>query len=242
MLPPAPPEPRKTPPRTPFSPTRYRFTTGLRAGEIARVRDDAGQVLLSYRSFASVAGVVAALVSAIVAVAGIAAVVLLFVQGAPLRAAIAALLTIVFVVLIAMLVPRANVTLYDDDTPALTISQRSAFPSESYVISTPNGASLAILRRSLFARLGRNRWTILSEGRPIGHAVEESFSRAFVRKFLGKFNRRFDTNVRVEYSGLDAGVIYRRGVDSSDVLELRNDAADRRVCVALATVILGREP
>lgn len=228
-------------PRTPFSPTRYRFTTGLRAGELARVRDDEGHVVLSYRSFASVAGIVATLVSAIVAVAGLAATLFLISEQSLIRAAIALVLTVVFAVLIAMLVPRANVTLYDDDTPALTISQSAVFPAETYVISAPNGASLAHLRRGLFARFGRNRWTIASEGRAIGHAIEESFSRALVRKLLGKFNRRYDTNVHLEYNGLSAGTIYRRGADA-DVLELHSDAADRRVCVALATVILGREP
>jgi hypothetical protein len=228
-------------PRTPFARTRYRFTTGLRAGELARVRDDDGHVVLCYRSFASVAGIVATLVSGIVVVAGLAATVFLISEGSPVRAVLAAILTAVFAVLIAMLVPRANVTLYDEDTPALTIQQRAVFPAESYIVSAPNGASLALLRRGLLARFGRNRWTIETEGRTIGHALEESFRRALVRKLLGKFHKRYDTNVHVEYNGLDAGTIYRRGADS-DVLELRSDVADRRVCVALATVILGREP
>lgn len=237
--PPAAELPRIT--RSGFSRTRYRFTTGLRAGELARVRDDEGHVLFSYRSFASAAGVVAGLVSAIVLFAGIAATLLLVAEGAPLRALLAAGLTIVFTFLIGMLVPRAKVTLFEEDQPALTITQRQVFPSESYVVSAPNGAELALLRRGPFGRMGRNRWTITSGGQPVGHAVEESFGRALVRKVLGKFDRRFDVNVKLEYSGLDAGTIYRRGADS-DVLELINDIADRRICVALATVILGREP
>lgn len=243
VVPPPPPPPSELPraTRNSFSRTRYRFTTGLRAGELARVRDDDGQVIFSYRSFASVAGIVATLVSAIVVCAGIAATALLIAEESPLRAAVTAALTIVFTFLIALLVPRAKVTLFDEDQPALTITQEKVFPAETYIVSTPNGASLATLRRGLLARLGRNRWTIVSEGRSIGHAVEESFGRALVRKILGKFHRRFDTNVLLEYSGLDAGTIYRRGNDA-DVLEIVNDIADRRVCVALATVILGREP
>lgn len=244
VVPPPPPAPAAEPPRltrSSFARMRYRFTTGLRAGELARVRDDEGQVLFSYRSFASVAGVVAALVSAIVICAGVAATALLFAEDAPLRALLALGLTVLFTFLIGMLVPRAKVTLFEEDAPALTITQRTVFPSEIYLVSTPNGAELATLRRGLFARLGRNRWSIVSDGRAIGHAIEESFSRALVRKLLGKFDRRFDTNVKLEYSGLDAGTIYRRGADS-DVLELVTDIADRRICVALATVILGREP
>ncbi len=228
----------------PFAHTRYRFITGLRAGEIATIRDEAGQVLLSYRSFASVIGIIAALVSGLVSVAGLAAVLFLFIEHDPLRAVVALVLTLVFAFLIGLLVPRVQVTLYDDGRPALTLSQRTAFPAACYAVATPNGATLADLRKTFFSRLGRNRWTIVQDGRHIGEAVEESLGRALVRKFLGKFSRRFETNFLIEHGGLAAGRIIRRpqpeGV--ADVLELTNDALDRRVAVALALVVLGREP
>jgi hypothetical protein len=223
---------------------RYRFTTGHRAGEVATIRNDAGQVLLSYRSFASVVGIIAALVSGLVLVAGLAAVLFLFIEDDPLRALAALVLTVVFAFFIALLVPRVQVTLYDDGRPALTISQRTAFPSACYAVATPNGATLADLRKTFFSRLGRNRWTIVQDGRQIGEAAEESFGRALVRKFLGKFNRRFETNLFVEHGGLPVGRIIRRPEteDVVDVLELTSDALDRRVAVALALVVLGREP
>ena len=223
---------------------RYRFTTGLRSGEIAHIRDDGDQVLLSYRSFASAVGIVAALVSGIVLVAGIAATAFLINEDSPVRAALTLLLTLVFTFGIALLVPRVHVTLYDDGTPALTISQRSVFPSSTYAVAAPNGTILAVLRKSPFSRLGRNRWSISQEGRFIGEAVEESFGRALFRKFLGKFNRRFETNLRIEHGGVDAGWILRRPDENgrTDTLELFSDAIDRRVAVALATLVLGREP
>lgn len=248
----APPPPAPAPPPAsvpqkiagPFAPTRYRFTTGLRSGEVASIRDDAGHVLLSYRSFASVIGIVAALVSAIIILAGLASVAFLFAEEAPLRAVAALVLTVVFAIAIALLVPRVNVTLYDEHHPALTLSQQSVFPVAAYVVATPNGSTIAELRKSFLSRLGTNRWTITQDGRPIGEAAEESFGRALVRKVLGKFNRKFETNVRIAHGGVPVAWVVRRpdAEKRVDVLEVTNDALDRRVAVALATLILGREP
>ena len=227
-----------------FSQTRYRFTTGLRSGEVANIRGDNGHVLLSYRSFASVVGTVAALVSAIVALAGIAAVLFLMQEDLPARAFLVLILTLTFSLVIALLVPRINVTLYDEHHPALALTQLSTFPSVSYAVSAPNGTTLAELRRAPFSRLGRHRWSVLQEGRHLADATEESWGRAMMRKALGKFDRRFETNFRIEYGGVEAGRIIRRPDEQGavDVLELTTDALDRRIAVALATVILGREP
>lgn len=201
-------------------------------------------MLLSYRSFASVVGIVAALVSAIVAIAGLAAVIFLLAENEPLRAAAAAVLTTVFAFFITLLVPRVSVTLYDEHNPALTLSQKTVFPSAAYVVATPNGAAIAELRRAFFSRIGRNRWTIVQDGRVIGEAVEESFGRALLRKVLGKFHRRFETNLSIDHGGIPVGRIVRRPDPEGrvDVLEVTNDALDRRVAVALATLVLGREP
>jgi hypothetical protein len=216
----------------------------LRAGEVAHVRDAGDKVLLTYRSFASVVGIVAALVCGIVLLAGVAAALFLLAEGAPLRASLALVLTVAFASFIGMLVPRTSVTLYDDGTPALSVSQKSVFPSARYVVATPNGATLAVIEKSFLSRLGRNRWTITQEGRFVGDAIEDSFGGALLRKLLGKFSRRFETNMRLEHGGIAAGQIIRRpdAHRRTDVLELTSDALDRRVAVALATLILGREP
>ena len=222
----------------------YRFTTGLRSGEVATIRDETDRVLLTYRSFASVVPVVAALVCGIVVLAGAAGALFLYREEATLRAVLVLVLTVAFAGLMALLVPRTNVTLYDDGTPALSLTQRSVFPSARYVVSTPNGATLAVLQKGLLSRLGRNRWTITQDGRFLGEAFEESLGGAMTRKLLGKFSRRFETNVRIESGGLPAGRIIRRpdAARQTDVLELSGAALDRRVAVALATLILGREP
>ena len=222
----------------PFAGLRYRFTTGLRPGEIAHIRDDAGQAVLSYRAFASVIGIVAAFVAGIVFVAGLAATAFLYAEKSPLRALLALVLTLAFSFLISRLVPRINVTLYDDGSPALTISQRS---QGTWIIATPNGTTLATVRKSPFSFLGRTRWTITHEGRILAEAIEESLPRAILRKLYGKFSRRYETNLRLYLPGIEMGRIVRRG-EEVDALELVGDALDRRVAVGLAAVVLGREP
>jgi len=223
-------------PLGPFSGLRYHFTTGLRNGETAHIRDEGGKLVLSYRAFASVVGVIASLVAGIVLVAGIAGTWFLIEEKSPLRAMVALALTFAFAFLITRLVPRTNVTLYDDGTPALTISQRAP---ATYVVAAPNGTILGQLRKSGFSFLGRTRWTITHQGRILAEAIEESFGRAMLRKLYGKFSRRFETNFFIRLPGIDMGRILRR---PEDVLELTGDALDRRVAVALATVVLGREP
>ena len=72
----------------------YRFTAGLRAGEVAPIRGDHGQIVLSYRAFASVVAVIAALVTIIVALAGAAGTAFLLAEGSELRALAALVLTL----------------------------------------------------------------------------------------------------------------------------------------------------
>lgn len=213
------------------------------------MRNGAGDVVLSYRSFASVVGIVATLVAGVVAVAAAAGVLFLLMEGRPGPAVIAFVLGAVFAVLILMLVPPVNVTLYDGPDPALTIAQQSsiAFPVVTYLVTTIDGKTLARIRKSFFSRFGRNRWAILPPNHhgPRGEAIEESLTRALQRKVAGKFNARFQSNVRIRYAGAEVGWIIRRPNETGEtnVLDLAPDAAlDRRVAVALAMVVLGAEP
>jgi len=240
-LQPPPPSPRRTieSAMAAFAHTDYRFTTGLHSGEAAQVRSANGDVLLTYRAFASIVGVIAAFVAGIVAVAGMAAMLLLVYEGSYLRALVALALTLIFSVVIALLAPRTNVTLYEETNPALTVSQRALFPSAVYVVSAPNGAQLAEIRKSFLSRLGRNRWRVLQGGRLVAEARESSFFGAMFRKLFGKFSRAFETDVDITSGGLAAGRILRR---DGDALVITSDTIDRRVLVALATLVLGREP
>jgi hypothetical protein len=221
----------------------------VRAGETVSIRDDAGNVLLTYRSFASIVGIVAALVAGIVIIAGVAATVFLLAEDREAAAATAAILALSFALLIATLVPRTRVTLYDEGKPAIMIVERSRlpFPAVTYAVKGPDGNVLALLRRSAIARLARNRWSISAppDQRGVAYAVEESLSRALGRKFLGKFRRSFESNFLIVNHGTHAGAIIRRPDYRGlyDVLEISpKTTIDRRVLVALATLVFGSEP
>lgn len=206
-------------------------------------------MLLTYRGFASVVTIVAALVAGIVMVAGIAGMLFLIAEQRAGAAILAIVLAIGFSMFIAALVPRASVTLYADDEPALFITQNSrvAFPRTSYAVKTTDGATIAHLRRSILSRLGRNSWSIDSpaDQRGSAFAIEESFWRAMVRKVIGKFNRTREANIRIYHNGVSSGVIVRRPdqTGEADYLDMAASATlDRRVAVALATLVFGLEP
>ncbi len=211
------------------------------------IRSDGGEPVLTYRSFASVVGIVALTVSVIVAVTGLAAVLFLLFDHRPFPATLAFLLSAAFMVVIAMLVPTTRVTLYEGAHPVLLIAQQSnvSLPIVTYAVGTQDQRIIGRLRKSVWSRLGRNRWDILNahDDRPIGYAAEESLSRAMVRKFAGKFSPRYETNIEINYLGKGAGWIVRRPDSSGeiDVLDIAGDL-DRRLAVALATLILGSEP
>ena len=223
--------------------------TGVPAGETVGIRDENGEVILQYRSFASVTSVVAAVMAAIVIVSGIAATIFLFTEDRVVPAAIAVLLAAAFSVMIAMLVPTTNATLYDGAQPVLTLAQQSniSIPVVTFVVASADGQPLARLRKNVFSRLGRNRWSILpvNDEHPLGQAAEESLARAVVRKVFGKFSARYESNVVIRYLDWAAGTIVRRpdAAGQRDVLDLVPESPlDRRVAVALATLILGSEP
>ena len=219
----------------------------MRFGEIVTIRADSGDALLSYRSFASIVGIVALVVSVIVAVTGVSAVLFLLFDGRVFPAVMALLLSAAFVVVIAMLVPTTHVSLFEGSNPVLQIAQQSnvSFPVVTYAVGTPEQKVIGRLRKNIWSRLGRNRWDILTTNgdRPIGYAAEESLSRALMRKFAGKFNSRYQSNIRINYLGKGAGWIIRRPDVNGDVdvLEVAGEI-DRRLAVALATLIFGSEP
>lgn len=211
------------------------------AGETVRIRDDEGNALFTYRSFASVIGIVAALVASIVVVAGIAATLFLLAEHSAFAAIGALALSVFFALVIVSLVPPINVTLFNDSSPALTIAQtsRSSFPSMTFAVVTPEGASIGVLRKQLLSRIGRNRWQVGGAG----YAIEESLTRALLRKIAGKFSRRYEANMIV-YNPYEVARIIRRpdAHGDVDVLEITGDKVDRRLLVALATLVFGSEP
>ena len=221
----------------------------MRWGETVNVRNGDGQVVLTYRSFASVVSIVAALVAGIVIVAGVAAALFLIAEKRPGAAGASIILSLGFSAIIAALVPRTRVTLYDGNKPALLIAQvsKAALPQTTYAVSTPEGETIALLKRTILSRLGRNKWSIDSPADQGGSALamEESFWRAIVRKVAGKFDRTSEANIRIFHQGVASGVIVRRPdpTGDHDYLDLTSSGTlDHRVAVALATLVFGAEP
>jgi hypothetical protein len=228
----------------PFAHLRYQFATGVPAGDLVPIRSEPGDVVLCHRSFASITGTVASLVSAIILAAGAASALFLVAEKQVLGASAAVMLTAVFALFVAMMVPRINVALYQDTNPVLTLWQQSIFPSSSWLIATAEGTPIALLRRSLASRMGWSRWTITQDGRYVGELREVGYARAILRKALGKFSRRYETDMVIEYGGLLAACIIRRPGASGnvDVLEIISDTLDRRLAVGAAAIVFGREP
>jgi hypothetical protein len=223
--------------------------SGIPAGETAYIRGEDGNAVLSYRSFASIVGIIAALMSAIVLVAGVAGMILLLWESRPLPAIAALILSAAFSAMIVMLVPPTNVTIFDAGAPSITIAQQSSvnFPSVIYVVATPDGKPIARIEKSFLSRFGRNRWQLFSADDFLlrGEAAEESLGQALVRKAFGKFAPAYQSNVRIEWNGEEAGWIIRRPDASghADLLDLNPATTlDRRAAVALAVLVLGSEP
>ncbi|MEA2336859.1 MAG: hypothetical protein QOE82_866 [Thermoanaerobaculia bacterium] len=223
--------------------------SGIPAGETAYIRGEDGHAILSYRSFASIVGIIAALMSSVVLVAGAAGVIFLLMEGRPLPAIVALMLSAAFSAMIVILIPATHVTIFEGAAPSITIAQQSSvnFPSVTYAVGSGDGKPVARIAKSFFSRFGRNRWEILAADDFLarGEAVEESLSRAFVRKLLGKFAPSYQSNIRITWNGEEAGWIIRRpGADGhADVLELNPETTlDRRAAVALAVLVLGSEP
>lgn len=218
------------------------------SGDVASIHDGGGQVRLTYRSFAGIVSIVAALVAAIVLTAGAAATLFLRADGRTGAAVAAATLSIVFSVVIAGLVPSIRVTLYQSSIPALTIEQSASFsfPFVTYTVSTPEGQSLGTLRSSILSRFGRNRWRIAGpEQYVVADAVEESFGSALLRKLAGKFNRKFQSNLDIVENGIYTGSVVRRPDDAGryDFVEISESSnLDRRLVIALGTLVFGSEP
>jgi hypothetical protein len=221
----------------------------VRAGQIASIRDNAGHVRLTYRSFATIIGIVALFVAAVVLFAGAAATLFLVAESRPGAAAAAAILSLAFSGMIAGMVPPVRVTLYEASKPALSIVQRSrfTFPNATFAVMTPDGSTIALIRSGVMSRLGRSKWRIAAPAELgyTGRAIEESFVQAIVRKMLGKFDRRYQSNVRVVHADSEAAEIVRRpdGDGQFDYLDIaRGSTLDTRVAIAVATLVFGSEP
>src|SRR5829696_7637066 len=118
------------------------------------------------------------------------------------------------------------------DTHALLwwIGERHQLSPKARQALDADSIGVAVIAFFEIARLAERKRILLERD-------AESLGRALVRKILGKFDRRFETNMRIAHGGIPVGQIVRRpdAEKRMDLLEVTNDALDRRVAVALAT-------
>lgn len=232
-----------------FQLSRYVLDTGVPYGEQSTVRDDSGNPMFHYRRPVNLAGFLAGLLATLVTLAGIGVTVFLAVSRFYLQSLFASLLTVAFVAVILLLVPRRRqIYLYDDAEMTsvnlmLWQESRFTFPVLRFSLRAADGRLLGSFSKGFFSHFGRHRWMIGDAlgTATIGCAVEDSFGTAMLRKFLGSFFGLFKTNFRILIGDEQIGLLDRRtsGLDRY-VLDLTPDASlgfDRRTALGLAILI-----
>ena len=152
-----------------------------------------------------------------------------------------------FVVVMMSVRPRRHVTVYRDDSCREIVlrilqDQRIAFTVRTYTITTPDGTTLARLRKNYFYNLVRKRWDIETpDGALIAYAVEESIILSLLRRVIGPFFGLLRTNFVFERADGEVLGEFNRKFTLFDryVLDLSEDqdrTLDRRF--ALATGIM----
>jgi hypothetical protein len=222
-----------------------RFLIDLRntEQEIAAVRDEMEKPLFFFRNPVTLVGFVARLMAAMIAISGAATALFLFWQRHAFPGLTAAILTVSFLFVILMLIPRQQIVLYSDSglsSIALMLIQESrfSFPSLRFSLRKADGSIIGGFQKNLASNFGLRRWWILD--RPglsrLGYAKEESLPRALLRLVIATVR----TNFRLYFHDRPIGLINRR-LPARDkyVLELHdpNPALDQRLAIGLAVLI-----
>lgn len=222
-----------------------RFLIDLRSTEqeIAAVRDEAEKPLFFFRNPVTLVGFVARLMAAMIAISGAATALFLFWQRHAFPGLTAAILTVSFLFVILMLVPRQQIVLYSDSalsSIALMLIQESrfSFPSLRFSLRKADGSIIGGFQKNLASNFGLRRWWILDRpGRSrLGYAKEESLARALLRLLIATVR----TNFRLYFHDRPIGLINRRlPTPDKYVLELNdpNPNLDQRLAIGLAVLI-----
>lgn len=238
----------------PYVDSRFRLHKYLidceSASDVGTISDEAEKVLFYFRRQRNLVGLIAGLVAAMIFVAGAVVGTVLFIDGRGLPGATALVLTLAFVVLVLLLVPKRHAVVCNDaalTAAALLLWQESRLPMPSlrFSLRTPDNQPIAIFAKSPLSNLGRRRWDIIDRygAARLGYAIEDSMARALIRKVVGRFFRALETNFRVAFGGRVLAVLERRG-KRCDVLDLAEDPTfvlDRRVAIGLAVLVDGIE-
>lgn len=224
--------------------SRYFIELRVPEQDVSAVRDENESPLFFFRNPVSLVGFVARLVAAMISISGAATALFLFSQRQSFPGLTALILTVAFIFVILMLVPRQQVLLYSDaalSSISLMLVQetRFSFPALRFTLRKADGSVIGGFQKNLASNFGRRRWWILD--RPgvsrIGYAREESLPRAILRLIVALVR----TNFRIYLHGRQVGLINRRApVRNQYLLDLRQDGShllDRRLAIGLAVLI-----
>lgn len=220
-----------------------RFVFEIGDDHSAWMIEESTQRRFRFRNPRSLVSLVTTLVFFTIATAGLTVTLFLAQQGAPLRAAVATLLTIAFGVLIAAMTPRKRFTMRDalDGNPLLTLMQVSVPSALSRTFrATIHGTEVANFRRNALTNLGRRRWSIFNGvGAAVGHATEDSMLRALLRKPFGSFIGALRTDFEIRSDERELARFLRRGEKAGRryVLEIRDASLDRGLAVSLGLLL-----
>jgi len=224
--------------------SRYFIDLRVPEQDVSAVRDENESPLFFFRNPVSLVGFVARLVAALISISGAATAMFLFSQRQSFPGLTAVFLTVAFLFVILMLIPRQQIFLYSDATLssiALMLVQetRFSFPALRFTLRKADGSVIGRFQKNLGSNFGRRRWWILD--RPgdsrIGYAKEESLPLALLRLIVALVR----TNFRISIHGRQVGFINRRAPVRNQVqLDLRQDPShllDRRLAIGLAVLI-----
>lgn len=245
---------RPGPSNIPWLDSRFRLHKYLidcsAASDVGTISDESQKALFYFRRQRNIVGLIAGLVAAMIFVAGAVVGTVLFIEGRGLPGVSAIALTLSFVLLVLLLVPKRHAVVCNDEAltaAALFLWQESRLPVPSlrFSLRTPDNQPIAIFSKSPLSNIGRRRWDIIDRygSARLGYAIEDSIARALLRKVVGRFFRALETNFRVAYGGRVLAVLERRDA-RCDVLDLAEDPTfvlDRRIAIGLAVLVEGLE-
>jgi hypothetical protein len=232
-----------------FRQHKYLIDCGA-ASDVATISDESRKALFYFRRQRNLVGLIAGLVAAMIFVAGAVVGTVLFIEGRGLPGTSAIALTLAFVLLVLLLVPKRHAVVCNDSAltaAALFLWQENRLPVPSlrFSLRTPDNQPIAIFSKSPLSNIGRRRWDIIDRygAARLGYAIEDSIARALIRKVVGRFFRALETNFRVAFGGRVLAVLERRDA-RCDVLDLAEDPTfvlDRRIALGLAVLVEGLE-
>jgi hypothetical protein len=210
---------------------------------VARFAD--GSIACTWRNYAGVSGAVASVAKSLIVLSGIAVAVLLASEQAWVGAVAAIVLSLAFAFLVAILAPKIVVTMFGSDAAALlSIRQLTRVPG-SWLILTPTGERLAIVRRPRFHRARRERWFITDlGGRTVALFRDRSLARTLLRVLTIGIVAPARRELELVASGVSTGQLtsHGGGTDATRRLDLVRHPVDARITIAAAALILTGEP